>query len=215
MSDVQTRLGMIMGKKLYDQVSFSDIASTPLLMGEDSLLSAVVGLGTAASHLPEAARHSPIHRYGEDADFFIAPVSEGPTAPNSAEATPNGATVSNPAAGIDAASFGLAQALSKHPGNSSHSAAVSDHGVAENVAASGQLAYGSGTSGTTTTTTSSAITGSSQTTTTVSATGNPYIDGLLIGTKWAGPVTYSFPDSPTDYSGGSYEANDPSFHQVS
>ncbi|MEJ1935481.1 hypothetical protein WDZ92_35230 [Nostoc sp. NIES-2111] len=34
---------------------------------------------------------------------------------------------------------------------------------------------------------------------TVPATGNPDIDGLLFGTKWSGPVTYSFPDSLSDY----------------
>jgi predicted Fe-Mo cluster-binding NifX family protein len=36
----------------------------------------------------------------------------------------------------------------------------------------------------------------------VSATGNAEIDGLLIGTKWNGPITYSFPDSPGDYPAG-------------
>ncbi|MDR2155787.1 MAG: M10 family metallopeptidase C-terminal domain-containing protein [Burkholderiaceae bacterium] len=33
-----------------------------------------------------------------------------------------------------------------------------------------------------------------------SKTGNREIDGLLYGTKWDGFITYSFPDSPSDYS---------------
>lgn len=33
-------------------------------------------------------------------------------------------------------------------------------------------------------------------------TGNPEIDGLLGGTRWLGTVSYSFPDSPTDYVAG-------------
>jgi serralysin len=37
------------------------------------------------------------------------------------------------------------------------------------------------------------------TATTVTKTGNPEIDGLLWGTKWTGPLTYSFPDSSGDY----------------
>src|SRR3954469_4457162 len=43
----------------------------------------------------------------------------------------------------------------------------------------------------------------------VSATNNADIDGLLSGYKWSGTITYSFPDSPSDYanlySGGSSE----------
>ncbi|MBR1174246.1 M10 family metallopeptidase C-terminal domain-containing protein [Bradyrhizobium sp. KB893862 SZCCT0404] len=43
----------------------------------------------------------------------------------------------------------------------------------------------------------------------VSATNNAEIDGLLSGYKWAGTISYSFPDSPSDYSnpysGGSSE----------
>lgn len=43
----------------------------------------------------------------------------------------------------------------------------------------------------------------------VSATNNAEIDGLLSGYKWSGTITYSFPDSPSDYanpySGGSSE----------
>ncbi|WP_247328935.1 M10 family metallopeptidase C-terminal domain-containing protein [Bradyrhizobium sp. 21] len=43
----------------------------------------------------------------------------------------------------------------------------------------------------------------------VSATNNAEIDGLLSGYKWTGTITYSFPDSPSDYaspySGGSSE----------
>jgi hypothetical protein len=34
----------------------------------------------------------------------------------------------------------------------------------------------------------------------VYATNNPEIDGLLAGVKWSGTITYSFPDSPSDYS---------------
>ena len=34
----------------------------------------------------------------------------------------------------------------------------------------------------------------------VSATNNAEIDGLLSGYKWSGTITYSFPDSPSDYS---------------
>jgi serralysin len=34
------------------------------------------------------------------------------------------------------------------------------------------------------------------------ATGNPYIDGLLIGTKWNGSFTYSFPQSTSQYQSG-------------
>src|ERR1700681_193039 len=36
----------------------------------------------------------------------------------------------------------------------------------------------------------------------VSATGNAEIDGLLYGTKWSGPITYSFPASPSAYAAG-------------
>src|SRR4051794_15484510 len=32
------------------------------------------------------------------------------------------------------------------------------------------------------------------------ATGNAYIDGLLIGSKWSGTVTFSFPDLGSRYS---------------
>ncbi|MCS3726381.1 M10 family metallopeptidase C-terminal domain-containing protein [Bradyrhizobium betae] len=43
----------------------------------------------------------------------------------------------------------------------------------------------------------------------VSATNNADIDGLLSGVKWSGTISYSFPDSPSDYinpySGGSSE----------
>jgi serralysin len=47
-------------------------------------------------------------------------------------------------------------------------------------------------------------------------TGDSNIDGLLSGYKWDGPVTYSFPDSASDYPG--YGANEPTsagFGQVS
>ncbi|SCB42669.1 serralysin [Bradyrhizobium shewense] len=44
---------------------------------------------------------------------------------------------------------------------------------------------------------------------TIGKTNNPDIDGLLSGYKWVGTITYSFPDSPSDYSkpygGGSSE----------
>src|SRR5215469_16057634 len=33
----------------------------------------------------------------------------------------------------------------------------------------------------------------------VSATNNADIDGMLAGVKWTGTITYSFPDSPSDY----------------
>ena len=33
----------------------------------------------------------------------------------------------------------------------------------------------------------------------VSATNNADIDGMLVGVKWTGTITYSFPDSPSDY----------------
>jgi len=52
--------------------------------------------------------------------------------------------------------------------------------------------------------------------TTVSATGNREIDGLLSGYKWSGPITYSFPDSKSDYA--DYTSNEPNssgFAQVS
>ena len=48
----------------------------------------------------------------------------------------------------------------------------------------------------------------------VTATNNRDIDGLLYGTKWSGPITYSFPDSPTDYFTGYYEANAAGFSQI-
>ena len=49
------------------------------------------------------------------------------------------------------------------------------------------------------------------------ATGNPYIDGVLSGVKWSGTVTYSFPDSPSDYPGMGYGSGEPfnDFKQVS
>ena len=33
----------------------------------------------------------------------------------------------------------------------------------------------------------------------LTATGNPYVDGLLLGTKWTGTLSFSFTDSPLDY----------------
>ncbi|SFV19252.1 M10 family metallopeptidase, partial [Bradyrhizobium arachidis] len=50
---------------------------------------------------------------------------------------------------------------------------------------------------------------------TVSATNNAEIDGLLSGYKWSGTITYSFPDSPSDYAnpyrGGSSEPTQAGF----
>jgi serralysin len=56
--------------------------------------------------------------------------------------------------------------------------------------------------------------------TTVSRSGNQYVDGVLSGSRWNGPVTYSFPDAAADYanpySGSSYgEPSQPGFAQVS
>lgn len=49
----------------------------------------------------------------------------------------------------------------------------------------------------------------------VSATNNAEIDGLLSGYKWTGTISYSFPDSPSDYSnpyyGGSSEPTSTGF----
>ncbi|MBR1034095.1 M10 family metallopeptidase, partial [Bradyrhizobium liaoningense] len=42
---------------------------------------------------------------------------------------------------------------------------------------------------------------------TVGATSNADIDGLLSGYKWAGTITYSFPDSASDYSNPYYGGN--------
>jgi hypothetical protein len=44
---------------------------------------------------------------------------------------------------------------------------------------------------------------------TVTRTNNAEIDGLLSGTKWTGPITYSFPDSPSDYLPGYSASNEP------
>ena len=44
----------------------------------------------------------------------------------------------------------------------------------------------------------------------VSATNNAEIDGLLGGSRWSGSITYSFPDSPTDYPSSGYsQTNEP------
>lgn len=45
-----------------------------------------------------------------------------------------------------------------------------------------------------------------------SATGNPEIDGLLRGTKWSGGLTYSFPDSPSDYPANYSSQNEPNLN---
>ncbi|TPQ36275.1 protease [Bradyrhizobium guangdongense] len=42
-----------------------------------------------------------------------------------------------------------------------------------------------------------------------SATNNAEIDGLLGGTKWSGTITYSFPDSPSDYPSPYYGNGEP------
>ena len=50
--------------------------------------------------------------------------------------------------------------------------------------------------------------GSSSTTVSVTASGDPRIDGLLSGLRWSGPISYSDPDSPSDYqSGYSYDSD--------
>lgn len=49
----------------------------------------------------------------------------------------------------------------------------------------------------------------------VAANGNTYIDGLLHGGKWAGTVTYSFPDQRTDYESRYAEADAAGFGSVS
>jgi len=43
----------------------------------------------------------------------------------------------------------------------------------------------------------------------VSRTNNPEIDGLLAGTKWSGTISYSFPDSPSDYAANYYGDGEP------
>ena len=43
----------------------------------------------------------------------------------------------------------------------------------------------------------------------VTRTNNPEIDGLLGGTKWSGTITYSFPDSPSDYPASYYGNGEP------
>ncbi len=54
------------------------------------------------------------------------------------------------------------------------------------------------------------------TTRAVAATGNKYIDGVLSGTAWVGPLTFSFPDAASDYE-SPYGNNEPGsgFAQVS
>ncbi len=50
---------------------------------------------------------------------------------------------------------------------------------------------------------------------TVSATNNAEIDGLLGGTRWTGTITYSFPDSASDYPASYSSKNEPaSFTQA-
>lgn len=43
----------------------------------------------------------------------------------------------------------------------------------------------------------------------VSATNNAEIDGLLSGYKWSGAITYSFPDSPSDYASSYSGSSEP------
>jgi serralysin len=45
------------------------------------------------------------------------------------------------------------------------------------------------------------------TTLSVGRTGNQDIDGLLYGSRWSGQVTFSFPDSPSDYDRTTFEQN--------
>lgn len=47
------------------------------------------------------------------------------------------------------------------------------------------------------------------------ATGNSYIDALIQGSRWIGAITYSFPDSRTDYEASYPEADAAGFGQVS
>ncbi len=43
----------------------------------------------------------------------------------------------------------------------------------------------------------------------VTQTNNPEIDGLLGGSKWSGTISYSFPDSPSDYSASYFGDGEP------
>ncbi|CAN7322707.1 matrixin family metalloprotease [Bradyrhizobium sp. LjRoot220] len=43
----------------------------------------------------------------------------------------------------------------------------------------------------------------------ISRTNNAEIDGLLSGARWSGTITYSFPDSPSDYSANYYGNGEP------
>ena len=43
----------------------------------------------------------------------------------------------------------------------------------------------------------------------VTQTNNPEIDGLLAGSKWSGTISYSFPDSPSDYAASYYGNGEP------
>src|SRR3954471_10352222 len=45
--------------------------------------------------------------------------------------------------------------------------------------------------------------------TNTSATNNPEIDGLLSNSRWTGTITYSFPDSPSDYAVSYFGNNEP------
>jgi len=47
------------------------------------------------------------------------------------------------------------------------------------------------------------------TATNTSATNNPEIDGLLSNSRWTGTITYSFPDSPSDYAASYFGNNEP------
>src|SRR3712207_6406065 len=51
--------------------------------------------------------------------------------------------------------------------------------------------------------------------TSVTLTGNAYIDGLVDGGRWAGSITYSFPDARADYDPSYTEAGAAGFGQVS
>src|SRR4051812_18277567 len=55
----------------------------------------------------------------------------------------------------------------------------------------------------------------SATSTTVSATGIQDIDALLSGSRWSGPITYSFPDARSDYEAAYSEPNASGFGSIS
>ncbi len=70
------------------------------------------------------------------------------------------------------------------------------------------------TTTTTTTTTGGSSGAASATSVSVGSTGNAQIDGLLSGTKWSGTISYSFPDSPSDYVSGYGSETTSNFAQI-